>query len=189
MLYRPITRLRGGSAALTRFRGQSVALTRFKDQSGGLARVKDESATLIRLKSQSGFTLIELLVVILIIGILAAIAIPAFLSQTTKANDAAAKTQVGTLQTTIKTYAIENAGSYAGASLAKLQAIEPTLKDKTTAVAKEVVSPTTTGFTVESEAVGSKDVYKLVSENGEVTRTCTTSGTGNNGGGCKGGSW
>ena len=96
---------------------------------------------------------------------------------------------MGTLQTTIKLFAMDNSGSYEGATLAKLQTIEPTLKDKTTAIAKEVVTPTTTGFTVESEAVGSKDVYKLVSENGEVTRTCTTSGTGNNGGGCKGGSW
>jgi prepilin-type N-terminal cleavage/methylation domain-containing protein len=115
MLYRTITRVRGGSAALPRLKDQSLALTRLKDQSGALGRVKDESTALIRLKSQSGFTLIELLVVILIIGVLAAIAIPAFLSQTKKANDAAAKTQVGTLQTTMKTYAIENAGSYAGA--------------------------------------------------------------------------
>ena len=80
-----------------------------------------------RMNSEEGFTLIELLVVILIIGILAAIAIPAFLSQTSKANDAAAKTQVGTLQTTMETYAAENNGSYSGATLAKLQAIEPTL--------------------------------------------------------------
>jgi type IV pilus assembly protein PilA len=165
------------------------ALTRFKGQSTALIRLRDQSDALVRMKSQSGFTLIELLVVILIIGVLAAIAIPAFLSQTTKANDAAAKTQVGTLQTTMKTYAIENAGSYEGATLAKLQALEPTLKDKTTAIAKEIVTPTLTGFTVESEAVGSKDVYKIKSENGEVTRSCTTGGTGNNAGGCKAGSW
>ena len=68
-----------------------------------------------------GFTLIELLVVILIIGILAAIAIPAFLSQTSKASDSAAKTQVGTLQTTMEAYASENNGSFAGATLAELQ--------------------------------------------------------------------
>ncbi|HXP28189.1 MAG TPA: prepilin-type N-terminal cleavage/methylation domain-containing protein [Solirubrobacteraceae bacterium] len=143
-----------------------------------LAGQRSQSEALIRLRSQSGFTLIELLVVILIIGVLAAIAIPAFLSQTSKANDSAAKTQVGTLQTTMETYAVENSGSFANASLAKLQAIEPTLKDKSTAIAKEITGLSSTGFTIESEAVGSKDVYKLKSENGEVKRECSPVGKG-----------
>jgi type IV pilus assembly protein PilA len=131
-----------------------------------------------RLSNEGGFTLIELLVVILIIGILAAIAIPAFLSQTSKASDSAAKTQVGTLQTTMETYASENNGSFAGATLAALQVIEPTLKDTSTAVAKPVVNPTATGFTVESEAVGTKNTYKIVSTAGEVERKCATAGKG-----------
>jgi type IV pilus assembly protein PilA len=137
------------------------------------------------IREQAGFTLMEILVVLLIIGILAAIAIPSFIGQTSRANDAAAKTQIGTLETTMKTFAMENSGGYKGATLAKLQAIEPTLRDETTAIAKELVSATATGFEVESEAVGSKDVYKLVSNNGEVTRTCEPV----NAGGCEGGSW
>ena len=49
-----------------------------------------------RLAADDGFTLIEILVVILIIGILAAIALPAFLNQRGKAQDAQAKTAVST---------------------------------------------------------------------------------------------
>lgn len=130
-----------------------------------------------RLSSEDGFTLIELLVVVLIIGILAAIAIPAFLSQPAKANDAAAKTQAGTMRTAMQVYATENKGSFAGATLAKLQEIEPTLKDTTTAIAQEVVNPTATGFTVESEAAGTNNVFKLVDTEGELERTCSTAGT------------
>ncbi len=132
-----------------------------------------------RLSNEEGFTLIELLVVILIIGILAAIAIPAFLSQTSKANDAAAKTQVGTLQTTMETYAAENNGSFEGATLAKLQAIEPTLKDVSTASAQAVtVEAGGEGFTVESIAKGSNDKYKLINKKGEVERKCAPAGKG-----------
>ena len=125
-----------------------------------------------RTNDEGGFTLIELLVVILIIGILAAIAIPAFLSQTSKANDSAAKTQVGTLQTTMETYASENSGSYENATLTKLQEIEPTLKDTTTATASVAAASTPTKFEVSSEAQGTKNKYKLEDNAGVITRTC-----------------
>ena len=53
--------------------------------------------------------------VILIIGILAAIAIPSFLSQTEQGHDSSAKTLARTLQTTMETYATENNGGYVDA--------------------------------------------------------------------------
>src|ERR1700758_498209 len=66
-----------------------------------------------RSSDEGGFTLIELLVVILIIGVLAAIAIPSFLNQKSKAYDASAKEMARTAQTTMETIATDNNGSYA----------------------------------------------------------------------------
>ena len=72
-----------------------------------------------RAKDEKGFTLIELLVVILIIGILAAIAIPAFLNQRNKAYDAAAKSNIKTAAIAEETYATDNNGTYATDTLAQ----------------------------------------------------------------------
>lgn len=132
---------------------------------------------------EQGFTLIELLVVLLLVGILSAIAIPAFLSQTSKAGDAAAKTQVESMERTMQIYANEHDGSYTGATLAELEKIEPTLKDTTTAVAEKVKKVTATGFEVESEAVGSEDTYTLKEADGTVTRSCKVT-TESSPGGC-----
>jgi type IV pilus assembly protein PilA len=80
-------------------------------------------------KDQDGFTLIELLVVILIIGILAAIALPAFLSQRQKGMDSQAKVLLTTARTSFATYYL-NEGTYA-ATEAELEAIEPALAEAT----------------------------------------------------------
>src|SRR5271156_3483899 len=80
---------------------------------------------------EGGFTLIELLVVILIIGILAAIAIPSFLSQKSKATDSSAKELARTAETTMETYATDHSGSYVGATPAILHEYEPTIQTVT----------------------------------------------------------
>jgi prepilin-type N-terminal cleavage/methylation domain-containing protein len=80
-----------------------------------------------RSSEESGFTLVELLVVMLILGILAAIAIPTFFNQRDKARDASAKEAVRTAQTAMETYGTDHNGDLTGADAAALKSIEPTL--------------------------------------------------------------
>ena len=67
-----------------------------------------------RFRSKGGFTLIELLIVIIIIGILAAIAIPMFLNQRDKAKDAAVKEGIHSIQIGVQSYAVDNNDTYPG---------------------------------------------------------------------------
>jgi type IV pilus assembly protein PilA len=136
-----------------------------------------------RAEDEKGFTLIELLVVILIIGILAAIAIPSFLNQKSKANDAAAKSQVKTLQTAIETYATDNNGSYLGATVGKtgaqgnLDTIEPTLDDQVSST-PSVGGLSATGYTVTSTSNVTGEVFNIIMNAGAVTRTCAPAAKG-----------
>ena len=128
-----------------------------------------------RAQDEKGFTLIELLVVILIIGILAAIALPAFLNQREKAQDSEAKSASRTAQTALETYYTDNQ-TYVGADASALQNIEPALQN---AKALTVSGASATGYSV---AVTSKSndatVYTIANAAGVVTRTCDDTGKG-----------
>ena len=120
-------------------------------------------------QDEKGFTLIELLVVILIIGILAAIALPAFLNQREKAQDSEAKSAVRSAQTAMETFYTDNQ-SYALATVAKLKTIEPALQN---ANALAITNPTLTGYSISVTSksnTGAK--YTITNAGGVVTRPC-----------------
>ncbi len=142
-----------------------------------------------RSTDEGGFTLIELLVVILIIGILAAIAIPSFLNQKGKAYDASAKELARTAQTTAETIATDNNGEYTKVTPAELKAYESTIQ--TAAGNGAYISSTTpaaTSYTVVATAANTGDEFIISrSAEGVITRTCKSATTGCSGG--KSGSW
>jgi len=132
--------------------------------------------------SEAGFTLIELLVVMLILGILAAIALPAFFNQKEKAGDAKAKETAHSLQVAMETCGNDNNGIYSEANClqADLHEIEATIPAENEAEAAMVltVEPETDGYTLVVENTLNENTFSIINNEGEMEYPCTTGGNG-----------
>ena len=134
---------------------------------------------------ESGFTLIELLVVILIIGILAAIALPNFLGQRTKAQDSSAKSDARNLVSQLESCYTDNNTYSGGGSGNSCLGTTTGLSLGTQNGQVEVSSASATGYTVVGHSK-SGNTFTITKDatTGTTSRTCTGSN-----GGCSSGTW
>jgi type IV pilus assembly protein PilA len=121
-----------------------------------------------RMESEKGFTLIELLVVILIIGILAAIALPAFLGQRKKGQDGSAKSDVRNIVSHMES-CFTQSQTYAGCE---------TSDDITGSGIQGVTISGNNATTYQLEKTSSSGNVFTYNKGAANPRTCTTADTG-----------